>query len=390
MLRSVQNTKALGSLIFARVVYALNWMNFAAIFYLMTTDLGAGVSGLGALGAAFYLGVGLMQVPGGVMAAKWGPKRVVVVGIFLSSLSALATSLMSTVQEMALLRFLVGAGMALVFAPGVVIVARLLRGGKSGIGVGLFNSAFDIGGLLALFGWVVIAAAIGWRPSLALSGGLGVVTGVLVALFVPADRSKAEFAVSRAPLQRILLDRQLILLGLGTLGFGFANIIISGFMVYYLNSSLSVVGEVAGLIASLVTVVPIFTAIWGGRLYDTASRHRSLMILSLVGSAAALALGAIASVPAAVACSALGGVVSGFGYTFAFAGARDFNRSGAEYEGLAIAWVNSISLTGSFVPPIFFSYVVGALGYSQAWLWSAVVTLVFLAPVILMAEKWNG
>ena len=62
-----------------------------------------------------------------------------------------------------MLRFLVGSGMAFVFAPGVVMVTRLLRGGKSGMGVGLFNSAFDIGGIIAIFGWVVIATAIGWR-----------------------------------------------------------------------------------------------------------------------------------------------------------------------------------------------------------------------------------
>lgn len=389
MFRSVQDPKALGSMIFARIIYAVNWLNVGAIFYLMSTDLGAGVSGLGTMTAAFYIGIGVMQVPGGVMAAKWGPKRVVVAGVFLSSSAALGTSLLSTVAEMSVLRFLVGAGMALVFAPGVVIVARLLSGGKSGIGVGLFNSAFDIGGLVALFGWVVVATLIGWRPSLALSGGLGVMTGVLVILFVPEDKSNSEFAVSREPLVRILLNKQLILLGFGTLGIGVANFIISGFMVYYLNDALSVEGTVAGLIASLVTVVPIFAAIGGGRVYDRVSKHKSVMILSLVGSALALVVAGVNSVPAAVACTVLAGIVSGFGFTFAFAGARDFNPSGAEYEGMAIAWVNSISLTGAFLPPVLFSYLVSVTGYSQAWLWSGALTLAFLVPVILMVEKWN-
>jgi MFS family permease len=385
---SGQNTKALGSLIFARIVYAVNWLNVGAIFYLMSPDLGAGVSGLGSLTAAFYLGIGLMQIPGGLFAAKWGPKRVVVIGIFLSSLSAMGTAVLSTVPEIAVLRFLVGAGMALVFAPGVVIVSRLLRSGKSGMGVGLFNSAYDLGGLVALFGWIVVASATGWRPSLALSGGLGALTGVLVALFVPGERARVEFSVERTALFSILKDKQLVLLGIATLGFSIGNTIISGFMVLYLVKSLSVSGSVAGLVTTLVTVVPIFTALWGGRMYDTITRHRMMMVLALLGSAAALALGAIPSLYAAAACCTLGGVVSGVGYTFAFAGARDLQRAEKEYEGLAIAWVNSISLTGSFLPPIVFSYLVETVGYPEAWLGSAAITLVFLVPLLLMVERW--
>ena len=389
MLRSVHDARALSSLVFARIIYAVNWMNFAAIFYLMETELGTNVSGLGVLTAAFYLGLGIMQVPGGVLAAKYGPKKVVDVGIFLSSVSVLGTAVAASVPEMAALRFLVGTGMAFVFAPGVVIVAKLIHGGKSGIGVGLFNSAFDIGGVIALFGWVLVAAAIGWRPSLALSGGIGVITGALVFFTAPKDEVDDEFRVSGSALKTILADRQLILLGLGTLGFGVANTVISGFMVLYAVESLGLSGSVGGLLASLVTVAPIFAALWAGRYYDRISKHRQIMVLALLGSAASLAVGAVHTVPAAAVCSALGGVVSGVGYTFAFAGARDLNRAGPAYETLAIGWVNSISLTGSFLPPIFFSFVVQAMGYAQGWLWSGALTLLFLPPVLLMVETWR-
>jgi MFS family permease len=389
LLKSIRDSKGLGSLIFARIIYAVNWLNFGAIFYLMSQDVGAGVSGLGIVTAAFYLGIGLIQVPAGILAARYGLKRVVVAGVFLTSFSVLGTATASTILELAVLRFFVGAGMAFVFAPGVVIVSRLLRGNKSGIGVGLFNSAYDVGGLFAIFGWIVIATAVGWRPSLALSGSLGVITGVLVFTFVPGDDSSQEFRVDGRALSAILRNKQILLLGLGILGFSIGNTLISGFMVYYLKNSLSVVGTVAGLVTSLITVIPIFTAIWGGRIYDTISRHRVVMIVAMLGSSGALAVAGVTSLYAAVASCALGGVVSGIGFTFAFAGARDFNRSGPEYDSLAIAWVNSIQLTGSFVPPIFFSYIVENLGYSQAWLWSAVVSLCFLLPVFLMVEKWR-
>ena len=389
MLESVNDARALGSMIFSRVVYALNWMNVGAIFYLMSSDLNAGVSGLGGVTAVFYLGIGLFQIPGGLLAAKWGPKKVVVTGIFLFSFAALGTAAATTISELAALRFVVGAGMAFVFSPGVVILARLIRGEKSGIGVGLFNSAYDLGGLVALFGWVVVASLMGWRMSLLLSGGLGVLTGVLTMLFVPRDETRAEFSVTIRPLLNILKDRRMILIGLGLLGFDIANTVISGFMIYYLANSLSVSGAVAGGVTSLITIVPVFAALWAGRMYDRISGHRRVMLAALLASAAALGLASYPSIYAAVAASALGGVVGGVGYTFAFAGARDFNTEGREYEGLAISWVNSLHLTGSFIPPVLFSLLVESVGYPEAWLASAALTLVFLAPILLMSEKWR-
>lgn len=389
MFSSVRDSRALGSLIIARIIYALNWLNFGAIFYLMSQDVGAGVSGLGNVTAAFFVGIGLFQVPGGILAAKYGPKKVVVTGIMATSLAVLGTAVSSTIPELEVLRFFAGIGMAFVFAPGVVIVAQLLHGGKSGFGVGLFNSAYDIGGLLAIFGWIVIASVTGWRPSLGLSGGAYLVTGLLVLAYVPADDPSNEFVIKRESLAGVLSDRQTILLGLGVLGFSIGNTLISGFMVYYLKNALSVPGTVAGLVTSPILVIPIYASIWGGRVYDRVSKHRVLMVAAMLGSAASLAIVGIGSVYAAGAAAALGGVVSGIGFTFAFAGARDFNKGGKEYESLAIAWVNSIQLTGSFFPPLFFSFVAGQWGYPQAWVWSGAITLLFILPVLLMSENWR-
>ena len=389
MFNSVQDSKALGSLIFARIIYAVNWFNFAAIFYLMSTDVNAGVSGLGTVTSVFYLGLGLLQVPAGVLAARYGPKKVVVSGIFLTSAAVLGTAGSSTILELEVLRFTVGAGMAFVFAPGVVIVTRLLRGSRSGMGVGLFNSAFDIGGVLAIFGWIVIAVTTGWRPSLAISGVLYLVTGFLVLAFVPADDPAEEVAVKKKSLFEVLRNKQIVLLGVGIFGFSIGNTLISGFMVFYLEKSLGVDPAVAGAATAPIMVVPIFASIWGGRVYDSASKHRVLMTAAMLGSAGSLALAGVSTVYAAAAAAVVGGVVSGIGFTFAFAGARDFNRAGKEYESLAIAWVNSIQLTGEFFPPLLFSYLAENFGYSQGWLWSAALTLVFVVPVLLMVENWH-
>ena len=193
----------------------------------------------------------------------------------------------------------------------------------------------------------------------------------------------------KEPLLRVLLDKQLVYLGLGAVGLGIANIDIMGFMTLYGVKALGLSGVLASVLTSLVTIVPIFTALLSGRAFDLISRHKWIMFASLLGSAAALALGSYPSLYAAAACAALGGAVSGIGYTFAFAGARELNRAGKEYESLAVAWVNGISLTGSFAPPLLFSFLAGSYGYQAAWFWSGVATLAFVVPILLTVESWR-
>jgi predicted MFS family arabinose efflux permease len=289
----------------------------------------------------------------------------------------------------AVLRFLVGSGMALVFAPGVVIIARLLSGEKTGTGVGLLNSAYDVGGIIGISGWVVIATIGGWRPSLALSGGLGVATGLIVLATVPRDAPSEDFRVDPLLFKRILADKQLILLGLATFGLSVGNIVISSFMGYYAVKTFGVSAPVGGTIQGLVVAVPILTAYLGGRIYDRSERPRTLMALAVLGGVA-LVLGAYPSVWSAVACSALGGVASGLGFTVAFAGAKDLNRAGERYDGLAVAWVNGISLTGSFITPLVFSFLVVSANYMVAWLGCAAIGLGFVIPVLLMSKRFRN
>ncbi len=191
-------------------MYAINWLNVGAIYSLMEPDLKGGVSGLGTLTSSFFLGIGLLQVPGGILAAKWGPKKVVALGIMISSTSAAGVSLTTGIAEAAVLRFLVGVGMAFVFSPSIVIVASYLGHHRSGANVGLFNSAYSVGGIFGLFGWTVIASLTGWRASIALSGAIGVISGILVIFLVP-DEHDFSFKVDKSKLYSIFKDKRLIL-----------------------------------------------------------------------------------------------------------------------------------------------------------------------------------
>jgi predicted MFS family arabinose efflux permease len=275
--------------------------------------------------------------------------------------------------------------MAFVFAPMVVLATKFL-GGKSGTGVGLVNSAFDIGGLLGLFGWILIASVTGWRPSLALSGGFGVVTGLLVIVLVPKDQENEQFRFAYAKLVEILRNRNLILLGLGSLGSNLGSVLISSFMAYYLQANLGESAALAGLVAAMIVVLPIYTSLWGGKLYDRLKRPRRLLILFGLGMSGALLACTAPNPLAATGGAVLGGIVVGPASTISFAAAKDLSRVQREYEGLTVGWVNSISLTGSFWPPLVFSYLVRTSGYPAAWFASGCISLLLLLPLLFLIE----
>src|SRR5215218_2753248 len=167
-------------LVFARVLYAINWFNISSVFYLILVDLEQDISMLGIITASFLVGIGLFQVPAGILAAKYNPKKIALSGIMILSIASLLSGLATELFQMAILRFLVGVGMAFFFGPSVVLISSYLGKGSEGLGVGILNSAHSLGGIIGIFGWIAIAELVGWRTSLILSGSLGLISGLFL------------------------------------------------------------------------------------------------------------------------------------------------------------------------------------------------------------------
>jgi MFS family permease len=381
------NGVAVTSLVLNRIVYALNWYSVATVFSLIASEMKQNVSGLGVVTAAFYVGIGVFQVPGGLLAAKFGPRLTVVCGTTITSLAALLTGFVGNLTEIAVLRFFVGLGMAFVYAPAIILVTRFLREGSEGFGVGIYNSAYNVGGAIGLSGLAILASAFGWRSSLVVGGSLGLVTAFLTAVCVPKDNIRPDFRIDFGRLKLILLDKWLIALSIAMLGLWVGNSIVSNFMAYYLeNVSHLGVGE-AGTIASLAVLSAIITGPLSGRIFDRFGNAKWLLLSSAALMAFGVSLAFFRTVHAAMASCILVGLASGAGFTFGFASARKAHRLDPEYETLTVSWVNSISLFGDFIPPLVFSYFVIQFGYSFAWLSLAVISIPLIVPVLLSSTS---
>jgi MFS family permease len=423
---------ASSSLIITRIVYGINWFNVAAIFPLVALEFNKDVSLLGSASAAFFMGIGLFQIPAGIFAAKYHPRTSAIIGIMISSTAALLCGAVSEASQLIWLRFTVGVGMAFFFSSAVILIAKYGKRGFPGFSIGIMNSAHSMGGIIGIFAWIILAQMVGWRLSLIFSGGLGLVTAFLMIMTIPRsdltaehdgrmDNNKAyrptrqgeKLKISDAV--RVLSNRALAYLGLVLIGIQTAWAIELTFIVIYLQT-LGFSAELAGIIAILPLVFAIVSAPLIGAFYDKVRDTRKVLFICGVGMTMAIAGLSLGNLYVIITSVILTGFFSGGAFTVVYEKARtlliegipdprtnsattlEANRRNFQdkdnlvndssyYDTLKVAWVNGLSLIGVLWIPIVFSYVAQQRSYELAWILSALVTALFTIIPTLKLSK---
>jgi MFS family permease len=299
--------------------------------------------------------------------------------------------------------------MALFFGSSVTLITRYLGRGSEGLAVALLNSAHSIGGIIGIFGWVILAEVVGWRQSLLLSGGFGLISSLFLIAFLPRkqweEREEQEeeqqqklqqkakrkyFEIKISDIRKVLFDKSLFAFGLVLLGAQIAWGLPLTFIVFYLEDYLKVNSSTAGFIASLALICGVVSAPVFGRIYDKTRNIKKLLFVSGVAMSVGVAGIAITRTPSGVyivgISNVLVGVFSAGVFTIAYTSAKEAYRkmrtgmTKSSYDTLAIGWVNGLSLFGAFWVPVVFSFVVHHVGYAIAWLFGGILSLLFILP----------
>jgi MFS family permease len=364
----------LAVLVFSTVVFAINIFDLFSIFYLLAQDLNADVSLLGMISAAMAAGIGLLQIPAGILAAKQGPKNVATIGMIVISFSAGLIAISSDLSQIVALRFVFGAGLAFFFPSAIVLGTQYFRKGSEGLGAGIIVGSNAAGGMLGLVAWAIIAAIVGWRSGIAVGAILACIAAALMYLVLPKELPRtAPFIIKRCHVRALIADKYLILVGITLLGGQVTFEQVLGFMPFYLQQVLEIEPPVAGLVGSIALLTALVGSPIMGWLYDR-KRNLSLLCIPLAGAMlVGVSLNYFQVLTAAVASSAIAGFVGGGLFTLlsnagrerAVTGKQDHNR--IEYTTLSVNWVHAIALVGTIWAPIFFSSSVLQYGYSTAW-----------------------
>lgn len=412
------------SIVLARVLYAINWFNISSIFYLILLDYKHDLSSLGFVTSSFLIGIGLFQIPAGILSAKYDPKIVLIGGTLLLSVASLFTGFISEMYQMVIFRFIVGVGMAFFFGPSVIIISNYLGKGSEGLGVGILNSAHSLGGIIGIFGWIVLAEMVGWRTGLSIGGIMGVLSGVLLyySLFkrkrvqdtnriiapiisrkgiikllktfsndnLNGSTSGSKSQISLSNLRKIMFNKSMFLVAMSLVGVQIGWNLMSTFIVIYLKIDLGVTSTLAGLIGVMALVANVLFAPLFGKIYDRFVRKncvkRDVLLLITCGMIIAVnvTLFSVTSLYFLIPSVAIIGVFASGGFVIPYTLARRIVveiMGMPKYDVLAISYVNGLSLMGIFWVPILFSLIVKSFDYHVAWFFGGLLVAAFIIPI---------
>jgi MFS family permease len=421
MLNSIVLKKAVISLMLARIFYTVNWFNIPSIFFFIAVDFDEDISVLGLITASFFIGVGLFQVLAGILASKYSPRKIAILGIAIASTAVFFSAFSIDLFSIAVLRFIVGVGMAFFFGPSVILITEYVGRQSEGLGMGLLNSAHAIGGIIGLFIWVLVAEIFGWRTSIVLSAIAGLITVIILQMWLPKGpklRQKQQmkttfdmddeqmketqnngsdidvgervnFKIKFDQVQNVLFNKSLIKLGLVLLGFQVGSGLIWSFIVFYLADHIKIDPALAGLIGSLNLVVALISSPLVGKAYDKLGNARKLLAISgIISAVSVMMIGVLQSQIYLIGISV---VVAGFflswGFVIVYVKAKQVDtQSLPTYQTLSVSYVNGISLFGAFWIPILFVSIINQFGYSTAWIVGGAIFLALVLPILTLED----
>jgi MFS family permease len=373
-------------------IIGVNWFDISALYPSMNLSLNFGPSGLGQISGAFLIGNGIMQVPAGIYAVKKSARASMIYGLLISFVSTLLMTESTNLSVLVVLRLATGVGLALSFVPGISLITSHFNEQSRGSAIGLYNVTWLIGGMFALYGETILAPIIGWRLILSLNGAscLGVIFALIL---LPGKLGKEEtkesttdYHFSLKEVARIISNPLLLLIGSTLLADGISNNTVTSFIVFYLENHFGASPSLAGAVAVLSPLLGIVSSLFFGKLFDRA-KHLWLMMLFIgIAAGSALAVLSIDSVYAAIIGTIIEGFFGSAGFVFGIASVR-YALGSENQRALTVGagWVFTILLAGSFIGPVFFSSVVVAEGYSLGWIFTAGLSLIFLAPFVIFS-----
>ena len=181
-------------------VYVLNFLDRQLLSILAkpiqdslhVTDGQLGLIG-GLYFALFYC---LISIPVGWLADRSNRVRIVSLACALWSAATMACGLSANYPQLVVSRMAVGVGEAGGVPPSYAIITDYFPPGRRGTALALFNLGPPIGQTLGVAFGASIAAAYSWRDAFLVLGSVGVVTAILVFLFV---REPARGGLDAAP-----------------------------------------------------------------------------------------------------------------------------------------------------------------------------------------------
>ncbi|MGH7266553.1 MAG: MFS transporter, partial [Candidatus Rokuibacteriota bacterium] len=150
---------------------------FSEVLYvflpLWAAEFGLGLAEVGLLRTSYSGGMALFQVPAGVLAERWGERRLLAAGTAVTAAGFLAAAGTTSFWPLLLALVVAGLGSGVQHPLSSTLVAQAYEDGGRRAALGTYNFAGDIGKVAGSAGIGMAAAAVGWRWAAGVFGALG-------------------------------------------------------------------------------------------------------------------------------------------------------------------------------------------------------------------------
>ena len=277
----------------------LDRVNISVAGNAIAADYGLTQVQLGWVFSAFLWGYALFQTLGGWLADYFGPRRVLTAGVFWWGLftalsAAVSARIAGAVFIFILVRFLLGAGEAVMYPASNQFVSRWIPAGERGIANGLIFAGVGVGAASAPLLVTYIIVNFGWRWSFWISALIGLLVGIIwfvAARDAPEDHSRissSELAyiqsgrssasasstgTNRAMSWRaILQSKEVWAVTLSYFSFGYVAWIFFSWFYIYLATVRGLNLKASAFYSTLPPLAMVACSLFGGFLNDRLTR----------------------------------------------------------------------------------------------------------------------
>jgi MFS family permease len=367
----------------------LNQFKVPPILPVLMASLGLSTGRAGLLMSVYAVTGLILALPSGFIFQRAGARLTgliaggsIVIGAVLGALSQDVNTLLTS-------RAIEGAGLSFMAVLAPAIIARTFVPQKHGTAMGIWSTWVPVGQILMLLIAPLLAQAAGWQAVWWFGAIYAAVATVAYLVFVtPARRPTGSTArspelpepVVHAATQpqvtsgAILRNRNLWLL---TAAFGFFCLAMSAFGTYFptfLNTVRGLSLSQAGMIASIATLITIFSCPAGGVLSDRIGSRRRPFVAGMIGCALLVPLSGSLSLAPLILLMVLIGLVTGLVPTNIFSAAVEATGD-ARQSGLAMAMIMLGQNAGYLLGPLIFGGLVEVAGWTVAFASLAVMAL---------------
>ncbi|QIZ05554.1 MFS transporter [Priestia megaterium] len=379
--------------------------NISIVAVPMMEDLGLNKVQFGLLSSLFYLGYCFAQIPGGMLAERFGARKIVTIAVAWWSIFTALTAASANYVVMCIIRFLFGAGEGPMYPGNAVFNSHWFQKHEKGRASSALLAGSFLGPVIAPGISVAILAAFGWQGVFYAFGLLGIVVAVAWYFFgrdkpeqhpwisetekrlIIENRSFSGLQKKSAPWKQYLKNYRFWLVGIQYLVVIYMNTFFLTWLPTYLMEARNFSLKEMGFAASFPWLAICLSVLIGGAVSDkilqkTNSRmfaRGGMAIFGFVVFMVGLYLSAYSDSPLSnvvwltITLGALGLPIVA---SWAIA-----NDLGQEFSGSVSGWMNTWGAIGGITSPIICGWFAQEMGWNTT-------LLINIIPVIFAALLW--